>query len=146
MKKVMAFGTFDIFHPGHRSFLKQAKKKGNYLMAVIARDKTVARCKKQDARNKEQQRLKKIKESKLANKTILGNLGDKYQAIKRYKPDIICLGYDQKFFVRGLKKKLGEFNLKAKVIRLKSYKPEIYKSSKLKISDIDNRQEVCEDF
>ena len=71
--------------------------------------------------------VKKIKKSGLADKTILGNLGDKYQAIKRYKPDIICLGYDQKFFVRGLKKKLGEFNLKAKVIRLKSYKPEIYK-------------------
>ncbi|PIP26352.1 MAG: hypothetical protein COX31_02740, partial [Candidatus Moranbacteria bacterium CG23_combo_of_CG06-09_8_20_14_all_40_16] len=24
MKKVMAFGTFDIFHKGHESYLKQA--------------------------------------------------------------------------------------------------------------------------
>jgi len=38
-KKVMVFGTFDIFHPGHRSFLNQAKKYGNYLIVVVARDK-----------------------------------------------------------------------------------------------------------
>lgn len=132
MKKVMTFGTFDIFHAGHRSFLKQARKFGDYLIVVVARDKTVAKYKKQDTRNKEQIRLRKIKNSKLADKVILGGLRDKYRVIKKHKPDIICLGYDQKFFVQGLKNKLKSFKLKTKIIRLKPYKPEIYKSSKLK--------------
>lgn len=111
--------------------MKQARKFGDYLIVVVARDETVARYKKQDTRSKEQIRLRKIKSSKLADKVILGSLGDKYWVIKRHKPDIICLGYDQKFFVQGLKKKLKSFGLKTKVIRLKPYKPEVYKSSKL---------------
>ncbi|HLC71304.1 MAG TPA: adenylyltransferase/cytidyltransferase family protein, partial [Candidatus Nanoarchaeia archaeon] len=38
MKTVMCFGTFDILHPGHLHYLQQAKKYGDYLMVVIARD------------------------------------------------------------------------------------------------------------
>src|SRR4030043_684882 len=117
MKKIMVFGTFDIFHEGHKNFLRQAKKYGDYLIVVVARDKTVARYKRQETRNKERFRLRKIKNSKLAEKVILGNSGDKYQVIKKHRPDIICLGYDQKFFVRGLKRKLEDFKLKTKIIR-----------------------------
>lgn len=134
MNKIMVFGTFDIFHKGHRNFLRQAHKFGNYLMVVVARDKTVVRYKKQDTRNKERVRLRKIRDSKLADKVILGSLGDKYQVIKKHKPDIICLGYDQKFFVRGLKEKLKSYGLKTAIIRLKPYKPKIYKSLKLRSS------------
>jgi len=129
----MVFGTFDIFHEGHKDFLKQAQKLGDCLIVVVARDKTVTRYKKQDTRNKETKRIRILRNSRLANKVILGSLGNKYQMIKRYKPDIICLGYDQSFFVRGLKKKLKSFGLETKVMRLKPYKPEIYKSSKLKL-------------
>jgi len=129
--RVMVFGTFDIFHPGHRSFLRQAKKFGDYLIVVVARDKTVARI-KSNVLNGERKRLRNIKESKLADKVILGSLIDKYAAIKKYRPDTICLGYDQKYFTRGLKKKLDNFGLKNKIVRLKPYKPGTYKSSKLK--------------
>ncbi|HBO16438.1 MAG: FAD synthase [Candidatus Moranbacteria bacterium GW2011_GWE2_35_2-] len=132
-KKVMVFGTFDIFHPGHRSFLNQAKKYGNYLIVVVARDKTVKVFKKQDTKNKEKVRTKMIQESALADEVILGSLGDKYAIIKKRKPNVICLGYDQEFFIENLKSKLKEFGLiKTEIIRLKSYKPEIYKSSKLR--------------
>jgi FAD synthetase len=135
MKKIVVFGTFDIFHPGHRSFLKQAKKLGDYLIVVVARDKTVARI-KSNVLNGERKRLKNIKESKLADKVILGSLTDKYSAIKKHRPDVICLGYDQKYFIDGLKEELEKSNLqKTKIVRLKPYKPEIYKSSKLKVAD-----------
>jgi FAD synthetase len=131
--RVMVFGTFDIFHPGHRSFLKQARKFGDYLIVVVARDKTVAMIKKQKPENKEAVRVKIIKNSKLADKVILGSLTDKYSAIKKYRSDVICLGYDQKFFVDSLREELKKASLpKTKIIRLKSYKPGIYKSSKLK--------------
>lgn len=131
-RKVMAFGTFDIFHRGHRSYLKQAKKLGEYLIVVVARDETVAQIKKQPAKNKECERLEKIKLSKLADEVILGNLQNKYAVIKKYKPDIIALGYDQKINSREIRKKIKEFKLNIKIRRLKAYQPQIYKSSKLK--------------
>lgn len=129
----MAFGTFDIFHPGHRNFLKQAGKFGGRLIVVVGRDRTVLKVKKKLPANKENKRLKVIKESNLADEAVLGNLRDKYKIIRDFKPDIVCLGYDQKYFAESLKEKLEKFGLrKTKIIRLKPYKPQIYKSSKLK--------------
>ncbi len=130
--KVIVFGTFGIIHPGHRNFLRQARKHGEYLIVVVARDKTVEKIKKKNV-NHERKRLKNIKDSWLVDEAILGSLTDKYAAIKKYRPDTICLGHDQKYFIDGLKKELERANLKkTKIIRLKPYKPEIYKTSKLK--------------
>lgn len=130
----MAFGTFDIFHKGHESYLKQAKKLGNYLIVVVARDKTVLKVKKYGSLNNEEKRLKFLSETGLADEVILGSLTDKYTAIKKYAPAIIALGYDQKTDRVALKNKLKEFKIKSKIVRLKAYKPEIYKSSKLRVS------------
>lgn len=128
----MVFGTFDIFHQGHKNFLKQARKHSDYLITVVARDKTVLAVKKYKPKNNEQKRLKTIKESKLTNKVILGKIRDKYKIILKYKPDIICLGYDQNNFTENLKEILNKRGLKnIKIKRLKPYKPDKYKSSKL---------------
>jgi len=132
MKRVVVFGTFDVFHPGHMDFLKQAKEYGSDLTVVIARNKTVFKIKGRLPKNSESKRMKKVSDSGLAQEVILGNEGDKYKIIKDLHPDVICLGYDQKFFVDKLRSKLDEFGLdKTEIIRLKSFKPEIYKSSKL---------------
>ncbi len=132
MKKVMVFGTFDIFHSGHINFLEQARQEGDFLIVVIARDKTVAKIKKQKPKNQEQKRKRILENNHLADKVILGNLSDKYAIIKKYQPDIICLGYDQKAFVDKLKNKLQQFGLeKTRIKKLKPFHPEKYKSSLL---------------
>ncbi len=131
MKKVMTFGTFDIFHPGHASYLAQAKKLGECLIVVVARDENVARYKKQDTRNKEKARLRVVTSSGLADSVVLGSLRNQYAVIEKFRPDVIALGYDQKVDMRELKSKLQEFSLETKIVRLKAYKPEVYKSSKL---------------
>jgi len=123
MKKVMVFGTFDVLHKGHLNFFKQGRKYGDYLIAVVARDKTVKEIKGRFPRNNEKKRLQKVK--RYADKAVLGYIKNKYKVISRFKPDVICLGYDQKEFIKGLKR----FNIKVK--RLKAYKPHKYKSSKL---------------
>ena len=128
----MAFGAFDIFHKGHKNFLKQARVFGDCLIVVVARDKTVLKTKGKQPQNNERKRMAAIKKSGLADKVILGRIKNKYALIKKYRPDIICLGYDQKYFIEDLKTKIKEFSLKTKIKRLKSYKPHIYKSSKLK--------------
>ncbi|OGI32946.1 MAG: hypothetical protein A2271_04995 [Candidatus Moranbacteria bacterium RIFOXYA12_FULL_35_19] len=129
MKIVMAFGTFDIYHPGHESYLRQAKKLGDYLVVVVARDRTVAIIKKQETRNNEQKRKKILEESGLADEVVLGDLKDRYKIIEKYRPEVIALGYDQKVDLVELEGKLKEFEINAKIVRLKSFKPEIYKSS-----------------
>lgn len=39
--KVMVFGTFAVLHPGRLYFFNQAKKHGDKLIAVVARDVNV---------------------------------------------------------------------------------------------------------
>ena len=133
MKKVLVFGTFDIFHEGHQDFLKQAKMHGDFLRVVVARDQTVLKVKHSLPRNNEQERVVEIVNSKIADEVVLGSLGDKYGVIKDFAPDVICLGYDQQFFIEELEDKLKEFGMKnTQIKRLQPYKPEIYKSSLLR--------------
>ena len=127
----MAFGTFDILHPGHLNFLKQAKNYGR-LIVIIARDKTVKQVKGKLPQHSEKQRLEAIKGLKLASEAVLGSLTDKYAAIKKYKPDLIALGYDQTHFTENLRQEFKKLKLGIKIVRLKSFKPEKYKTSILK--------------
>lgn len=128
----MVFGTFDILHKGHKNFFKQARKYGDYLIVVIARDKTVEQVKGKLPRNNEINRLRTITDNCLADKAVLGSLTDKFAAIKKYKPDFICLGYDQNAFIDKLENKLKKFKPNTKIIRLKPYYPNKYRSSLLK--------------
>jgi cytidyltransferase-like protein len=132
-KKVIIFGTFDVFHEGHKDLIRQARKFGDYLIVVVGRDETVKSVKGQYPLNDEEKRMGAIKKSNLAEEVVLGELDDKYAIIEKKMPDVICLGYDQNFFVDGLREELKKRGLSEIEIRtLEAYKPEIYKSSKLK--------------
>ena len=61
MKKIMVFGTFDVLHKGHINFFKQAKKHGDHLLVVVARDKTVSLIKGIKPHYDEKERLKSVK-------------------------------------------------------------------------------------
>ena len=128
----MAFGTFDIFHEGHKSYLEQAKKMGDFLVVVVARDETVLRIKSEWTKNSEEERLEVIKESGMADEVVLGSLEDKYVVIEKYRPSVIALGYDQRVDLPELTEKLGNLKLQAEIVRMQGYNPEKFKSSKLR--------------
>ncbi|MFB6182354.1 MAG: adenylyltransferase/cytidyltransferase family protein [Candidatus Magasanikbacteria bacterium] len=132
MKSVMAFGTFDIFHIGHLKTLKQAKQLGDKLIVVIARDVNVRELKEKGPVHNEDERREIISNIEVVDKAVLGNKSDVYKVIKDYKPDTIALGYDQSHFVDKLRDKLQEFGLDCNIERLKPYKKEKIKSSKIK--------------
>lgn len=132
MKIVMVFGTFDILHLGHLYVFKQARKYGDCVIAVVARDKRVKKIKKLKPIHNENERRQILKHVNLIDKIVLGDKLDVYKPIKKYKPDTILLGYDQKCFVEGLEWKIKEYRLNTKIIRLKPYKPEQYKTGKIR--------------
>lgn len=130
MKKVIVFGTFDIIHPGHIHMLKEAKKYGDYLIAVIARDPIVCEVKGKLPKYNENIRLENVQKLGIADKVRLGCLGEnKYQTIAEENPDIVALGYDQKAFVDNLADAVEDH---VQIVKLQPYMEDIYKSSKLK--------------
>jgi FAD synthetase len=131
--KVMLFGTFDIIHAGHRNMFQQAKTYGNFLIVSIAREQNIVKIKGTAPRNSEQTRLAQMQKEPLVNKCFLGEVIDPFAVIKREKPDIIALGYDQQHtLAKQLPQKLKAMGLPhIKIVRLASYHPETYKSSKL---------------
>ena len=129
MKKVMVFGTFDIIHPGHLHMFKEAKEYGDCLVAVVARDLTVAEVKKKPALNNENVRAENLKTVEEIDEIFLGHLDDKYQIIREVNPDVIALGYDQVVFIGNLTDATPE---NCQIVKLQPYMPEVYKSSILK--------------
>lgn len=141
MVKVMCFGSFDIVHEGHKFYLREAKKLGDELVVVVARDETITAVKKRSPHYNEQQRVEHVKDLKIADKVILGNPGDKLQVVLDEKPDILAFGYDQTHFTKGILEKLTQRHIHGvKVIRLPAFHPDKYKSSKMK-ADLEGKHE-----
>lgn len=124
----MVFGTFDILHPGHLNLFKQARKYGDYLIVVVARDVNVEKLKGQRPKNNENARKSNLEQKDVADKVVLGYEDNPYRIVGEEKPDVICLGYDQNSYDRYL----GEIYPEIEVVRGVSFKPEIYKSSKFR--------------
>lgn len=135
MTKVMTFGTFDILHPGHEFYLKRARSFGDELVVVVALDDTVEKIKGARPKNDQDARRKKIEALDYVEKVILGNPEDKYMVIHEEKPDVIALGYDQRNFTGNLSSMLLMRGINAKIIRLRPFKEDIYKSSKMREKD-----------
>lgn len=131
-RTVMTFGTFDMFHPGHAYYLSEARKLGDRLITVVARDATVEAVKGKKAREPESTRLQKVRESALVDEAVLGSLSDHYAIILEKKPDILCFGYDQHSFNGpGLMAFLEKNDLQPQMVTLDPFEPETWKSSKL---------------
>jgi len=131
MKRVMCAGTFDVVHPGHLYYLSEAKKHGDKLIVVVARDETSQSFKGKKPLHNEKERLEAVKMLKIVDQAILGKLGNIFDVIGEIKPDVICLGYDQKVQKHQLEDELKKRGIKAEIIRIGAYMPNLYKSSKI---------------
>ncbi len=135
--RVLIFGTFDILHPGHLHILNNAAMLGD-LYIVVALDETVKEIKGRSPVNSELQRKKNLEKLNIAKQVALGYKKDKFKIIEEINPEIICLGYDQRSFVDALPEELKKRNLNCRIIKVDSFHPEKYKSSKMK----ENQEKV----
>lgn len=128
MPRAIAFGTFDGFHPGHKFYLDSASTHGD-LTVVIARDSTVLKVKGKLPLHDEATRQIAVKAA--GYEAVLGSESDKYAVLERFRPDVICLGYDQEAFVDKLSEACKKRGLDAVILRMNAFHPERYKSSLL---------------
>ncbi len=132
MKKVMVFGTFDVLHKGHLFLFLEAKKHDDFLIVIVACDKTTHKVKGHKTTFSEEKRLKAVQSVPEVNFAALGHTGDVYRVLEEYSPDVICLGYDQQAFTDKLQDELKKRKITAKIIRLPPYNPEEFKSTLIK--------------
>ncbi|HUX22826.1 MAG TPA: adenylyltransferase/cytidyltransferase family protein [Spirochaetia bacterium] len=132
MTKVLVFGAFDVIHPGHIDFLKQAREHGDYLIASIARDSYIKEWKGKVPIHSEEVRRQYLLETGMVDEVILGDeVPGSYILVARIHPDVICLGYDQEAFRVNITEWLAKHLPETKIAVLTPYKPEVYESSKL---------------
>lgn len=106
-------GVFNIIHSGHVWFLKRAKSLGDCLVVVVANDKTV--LKKKPLIKPQEERKKSLERLGIADKVVIGDKRDFLKVVKKERPEIIALGYDQEFDKNLLKALKG---LGCKLVRI----------------------------
>lgn len=116
MTRILATGTFDILHPGHIYFLTQARDLGDELFVIVARDSNITHKPKPVV--PEEQRLEMVNALGIVDKALLGSEKDMFEPLKQIRPDIIALGYDQRFDAELLEKELAKRGLSANVVRI----------------------------
>ncbi|MEE9223555.1 MAG: adenylyltransferase/cytidyltransferase family protein [Thermoplasmata archaeon] len=117
MVTVMASGVFDLIHLGHVHYLEEAKKLGDELVVVVARDST-ARKEKHEPITPEEFRRDLVESLKPVDRAVLGGEGDMFRIVEELKPDIIALGYDQYHDAERIEAELKKRGLETKVVRL----------------------------
>lgn len=133
----MAFGSFDIIHPGHLVYLKKAKELGDRLIVVVARDDSIGKIKGRPPFFDQKTRVRMVGSLRYVDKAVLGhrirNPDDKYNIIMDYKPDVIVFGYDQRVNPKAVKRWTRKHGLKVRIVRAKeALDRKIYKSSKVR--------------
>ncbi|MCL4447705.1 MAG: FAD synthase [Thermoplasmatales archaeon] len=120
MIRVLATGVFDILHPGHVHFLTEARKLGDELFVVVARDSVAQRMKRLPF-IPENIRVSMVASLKPVDRAILGVEGNIYDILTIVKPDIVALGYDQDFNVDEIVNEGKKRGINLKVVRISKY-------------------------
>ncbi len=95
MKRVITYGTFDLFHEGHLNILKRAKELGDYLIVgVTSENYDIARG-KLNVQQSLIERIENVKSTGLADEIIVEEfIGQKVSDIKKYNINTFVIGSD----------------------------------------------------
>lgn len=95
MKKVITYGTYDLFHQGHYNLLKRAKELGDYLIVGVTTDNFDLERGKMNTCNNVMERIEAVRATGLADQIIIEEYkGQKIDDIQKYKVDIFAIGSD----------------------------------------------------
>ena len=96
MKKVITYGTFDLFHIGHLNILRRAKEQGDYLVVAVSSDAFNA-IKGKKAYYSDQDRKAILEAITYVDEVILEeNWDQKIKDVQDHNIDVFVMGDDWK--------------------------------------------------
>jgi len=94
-KRVITFGTFDVFHVGHVNILERAKQEGDYLIVGVSSDALNMSKKNRYPIYSQADRIKILESLKFVDEVFVEeSLELKAQYIQDYEADILVMGDD----------------------------------------------------
>lgn len=95
MKKVITYGSFDLFHEGHYKLLERAKALGDYLIVGVTTEHYDESRGKMNVVNSIMERIENVKNTGFADEIIIeDHVGQKIEDIIKYDIDIFTVGSD----------------------------------------------------
>lgn len=119
---VVAQGTFDILHPGHLHYLRDAKAMGDRLVVIVARSENVTH--KPTPVVPDPQRREMVAGLDPVDEARLGHSEDIFVPIEKLDPAVIALGYDQHHDADSIRGALAERDIDCEVRRASAYEPD----------------------
>ncbi|MBO4727434.1 MAG: Gfo/Idh/MocA family oxidoreductase [Spirochaetaceae bacterium] len=95
MKKVITYGSFDLFHEGHYNILKRAKELGDYLIVGVTTEQYDETRGKLNIVDSLAERIENVRKTGFADEIIVeDHLGQKVEDIQKHNIDIFTVGSD----------------------------------------------------
>ena len=95
MKKVITYGSFDLFHKGHYRLLQRAKALGDYLIVGVTTEQYDESRGKLNIIDPLNERIENVQRTGLADEIIVeDHMGQKVEDVQKYGIDIFAVGSD----------------------------------------------------
>jgi len=95
MKKVITYGSFDLFHEGHYRLLQRAKELGDYLIVGVTTEKYDEYRGKMNVIHSLMERIENIKATGFADEIVIeDHEGQKVEDIQKFGIDVFTVGSD----------------------------------------------------
>jgi FAD synthetase len=138
--RVFLGGTFDGIHSGHVHLLEFARRRGLalarrqgragvHVSVVVARDESVRRIKHRPPHHTHTERRRLVSALRPVDDAFVGVPNDFVRSVRKVRPDLIVLGYDQGSSWEAILRAAG---IRAPIVRCPPYRGKQLKSSRLR--------------